>query len=150
MSEGRRIPLTAIVVDLAIQQRARGTSEDVVNEYAEAMRNGDKFPAVVVFSNDDRTFYLADGFHRIDAYRLAHCDVLEIECEVHHGNREDALVFGCSANSGLDATRLTNGKPSRRFSESVRSGPIVRLLAIARSPLRLSPTFAKGICKRRL
>jgi hypothetical protein len=101
VSELRSIELAAIVVDPAIQQRSDGTSEDTVNQYAEAMRNGAKFPPVVVFSNDDRTFHLADGFHRIGAHQLAHSDVLEIECQVLHGNRDDAIVYACGANAGL-------------------------------------------------
>jgi hypothetical protein len=36
----RRIPFDAITVDPAVQQRAAGTSRDVVDEYVEAMRNG--------------------------------------------------------------------------------------------------------------
>ena len=49
----RRIPLNSIRVDPAIQQRAAGTSRDVVDEYAEAMRNGAAFPPIDVFDNDD-------------------------------------------------------------------------------------------------
>lgn len=146
MSEVRRIPLAAIVVDLAIQQRARGTSEDTVNEYAEAMRNGDKFPAVIVFSDDDRTFHLADGFHRIDAHQLAHCDVLEIECEVHHGNREDALVFGCSANSGL---RRDPSDQRKAVASLLEVRPEWADRAIARH-CKVSPTLVANVRKEHL
>jgi hypothetical protein len=146
MSEVRRIPLTSIVADLAIQQRARGTSEDVVNEYAEAMRDGDKFPAVVVSSDDDRTFYLADGFHRIDAHRLAHCDVPEIECEVHHGNREDALVFGCSANSGL---RRDPSDQRKAVASLLEVRPEWADRAIARH-CKVSPTLVANVRKEHL
>ena len=53
----RRIPFDAITVDPAIQQRAAGTSQDVVDEYGEAMRSGAAFPPIDVFSNDDATFH---------------------------------------------------------------------------------------------
>ena len=85
-----RIPLDSIRVDPAVQQRAAGTSQDVVDEYVEAMRNGVEFPPIDVFSDDGGTFHLANGFHRWEARGLAFPDVKEIECRVHPGNRDDA------------------------------------------------------------
>jgi hypothetical protein len=101
VSEVRRIPIDAIKVDPAVQQRVNGTSEEVVGEYAQAMSDGATFPPAVVFNDGGGNYYLADGFHRMEAYRLAHSDVDEIECEVHPGNRNDALLFACGANAGL-------------------------------------------------
>ena len=101
------IRLDAIRVDPAIQQRAAGTSQDVVDEYLEAMRSGAAFPPIDVFSNDDGTFHLANGFHRLEADRLAHPDANDIECKVHLGNRDDAILFACGANAqhGLPRSR---------------------------------------------
>jgi hypothetical protein len=39
----RRVPLDAIQADPTVQQRAGGTSQDLVADYAEAMRNGIEF-----------------------------------------------------------------------------------------------------------
>ena len=89
----RRIPLDAIQVDPVVQQRAAGTSQDVVDDYEEAMRNGIAFPPIDVFGNDDGPFHLGDGFHRWEADRLAHPDAKDIECRVHPGDRDDALLF---------------------------------------------------------
>ena len=102
-----RIPLDSIRVDPAIQQRAAGTSQDVVDEYAEAMPNGAEFPPIDVFGNDDGPFHLGDGFHRLEAYGSAHPDAKDIECKVHPGDRDDALLFACSANAqhGLPRSR---------------------------------------------
>ena len=108
--ELRRIPLAVITVDPSIQQRVAGTSQEVVEDYAEAMRDGDEFPVPVVFSNDDGvTGIVGDGFHRLEAYRLAHPDAQEIVCELRSGDREDAMIWACGANtrhglrrSGLD------------------------------------------------
>jgi hypothetical protein len=36
----QRIPLAAIIVDPALQQRAAGTSQDIVADYAEALAHG--------------------------------------------------------------------------------------------------------------
>jgi hypothetical protein len=103
-----RIPLAAIKIDPAIQQRVAGTSQEVVDDYACAMRNGDVFPPPIVFSHDDVNYYLVDGYHRIEAYKLAHPDVQEIGCEVHIGDHDDALIWACGANTrhGLRRTGL--------------------------------------------
>jgi ParB-like nuclease domain len=103
----RRIPLDAIQVDPAVQQRAAGTSQDVVYDYAEAMRNGIEFTPIDVFGNDDGPFHLGDGFHRFEAYRSAHPDAKDIECKVQRGDRDDALLFACGANAlhGLRRSR---------------------------------------------
>jgi hypothetical protein len=103
----RRIPLNAIQADPTVQQRAAGISQDVVDEYAEAMRNGIELTAIDVFGNDDGPFHLGDGFHRLEAHRSAHPDVKDIECKVHPGDRDDALLFACGANAqhGLRRSR---------------------------------------------
>src|ERR1700693_652374 len=103
----RRIPVDAIQVDPTVQQRAAGTSQDVVEDYAEAMRNGIEFPPIDVFGNDDGPFHLGDGFHRLKADRLAHPDAKDIQCKVHPGDRDDALLFACGANAqhGLPCSR---------------------------------------------
>jgi ParB-like nuclease family protein len=103
----QRIAFAAITVDPAIQQRAAGTSQGVVAEYAEAMRDGVMFPPVDVFRDEDGALYLADGFHRLDAERSANPEVKEIECRVHPGSRDDALLFACGANAthGLRRSR---------------------------------------------
>ena len=118
----RRIPLDAITVDPAIQQRAAGTSQDVVDEYAEAMRSGAEFPPIDVFSNDDATFHLANGFHRLKADQLAHPDAKDIECRVHRGDRDDALLFACGANAqhGLPRSRLDKVKAVTTLIRSER------------------------------
>jgi hypothetical protein len=52
-------------------------------------------------------FDLADRFHRLKARRLAHPDANDIECKVHLGNRDDAILFACGANAqhGLRRSR---------------------------------------------
>jgi hypothetical protein len=107
-SELRRVPLAAISIDPSVQQRAAGKSQEVVEDYAPGMRDGDEFPPPTVFSNDGVTYYLADGFHRVDAYRLAHPDAQEIVCELRCGDREDVMIWACGANTrhGLRLSRL--------------------------------------------
>jgi hypothetical protein len=118
----RRIPLDAITVDPAVQQRAAGTSRDVVDAYAEAMRNGIVFTPIDVFGNDDGPFHLADGFHTLEAFRLAHPDANDIECRVHLGDRDDAILFACGANAqhGLPRSRADKLKAVTTLIHSER------------------------------
>jgi ParB-like nuclease domain len=103
----QRIPITAIEVDPTVQQRAAGTSQSVLADYAESMHNGIEFPPIDVFGNDDGPFYLGDGFHRLQAHLLAHPHPNHIECRVRPGNRDDAVLFACNANAqhGLPRSR---------------------------------------------
>jgi hypothetical protein len=122
MSEVRRLPLSAIKLDPAVQQRVEGTSQEIVRGYADNMRAGDKFPPVVVFSKDGVTYHLADGFHRIEAYRLANLDAQEIDCELRPGDRDDAVVFACGANASHGLRRSIADKKKA----------VLRLLTIER------------------
>jgi hypothetical protein len=103
----QRISLAAITIDPAVQQREAGTSQAIVADYAEAMRDGVAFPPIDVFRDEDGATYVANGFHRFDAHRSAHPGVEEIECRVRSGNRDDALLFACGANAqhGLRRSR---------------------------------------------
>ena len=79
-------------------------NEDTVADYAEAMRDGASFPAVVVF-NDGAALWLADGFHRFHATRAAGMPTILVE--EHPGTRRDAILYGFGANvrHGLRETR---------------------------------------------
>lgn len=62
--------------------------ESKVKLFAEQMKRGDKFPPVVVF-DDNSTYYLSNGFARVQAARLA--GLKEIDAIVHTGTKLDAL-----------------------------------------------------------
>jgi len=110
MNEVRRIPLAALRIDPAVQQRVGGNSKKLIAEYAEAMRGGAAFPPPVVFGEGGADHHLADGFHRVAAHRLAHPDAQEIECEVHPGGHDDALLFACGANASHGQRRSNADK----------------------------------------
>jgi hypothetical protein len=120
VSEVRRIPLAALKVDQAVQQRVRGTAKTLVAEYAAAMRGGAAFPPPVVFSEGGDDYHLADGFHRVAAHRSAHPDVQEIQCEVHAGGRDDAVLFACGANASHGQKR-SNADKRKAVSALLRS-----------------------------
>lgn len=80
--------------------------ERTVSEYAEAMQDGADFPPVVVFKDGaKRKFYLADGFHRVEA--AMRTGAKDIQADVRGGCFADALRFalGCNARHGK---RVTN------------------------------------------
>jgi hypothetical protein len=108
--ELRQIPLAAMKVDPSTQQRVAGTSRPVVEDYAAAMRDGDEFPPPIVFSADGLTYHLADGFHRIEAHRIAQPDAHKIACEVRPGDHDDALLFACGANASHGLPRSNSDK----------------------------------------
>jgi hypothetical protein len=102
-TETKPIKLAAICIDGGTQTRA-ALNEDAVDDYAEAMHNGAKFPPIVVF-NDGSAMWLADGFHRCHASKKA--GLLDIIAEVHKGTRRDAIKHAIQANQ-TGSVRRTN------------------------------------------
>lgn len=99
-----KLKLEQIRVDQRTQLRVAGLQNDVVEEYAEAMREGAVFPAVEVFY-DGSVYWLADGFHRVEAYRRLQVDVVEVI--VRDGTQREAMLHAMQANlrHGLRVTR---------------------------------------------
>ena len=86
-----------------LQTRA-ALNEDTVSDYAEAMERGDKFPAVTVFT-DGAEYYLADGFHRVEALRRI--GKKTVMAELQDGDYKAALLYALKANS-THGLRRTN------------------------------------------
>ena len=86
-----------------LQTRA-ALNEDTVGDYAEAMERGDKFPAVTVFT-DGENYYLADGFHRVEALRRI--GKKSVVAELQDGDYKAALFYALKANS-THGLRRTN------------------------------------------
>lgn len=88
--------------------------EQTVSEYAEAMRDGEEFPPVKVYEEPCAgAYYLADGFHRVEAAMRA--GYKELEADVVRGTFEDALRYALSCNS-RHGKRLTNEDKRRALS----------------------------------
>ena len=102
------LQLTDIKIDGGTQPR-EAISEETVAEYAEAIREGTEFPAVIVFC-DGATHWLVDGFHRYHAHRRA--DKETIEAIVHQGTLRDAILHSLAANvdHGLRRTNADKRK----------------------------------------
>jgi hypothetical protein len=91
-----KLKLKQIRTDGGTQARVRMCQETIA-EYASKMSDGVVLPPVVVFF-DKKEYWLADGFHRYFAAK-SNGD-LEIECDVHDGTVEDAMLYSFSANGG--------------------------------------------------
>lgn len=86
-------------------------NQEVVEEYAECMKNGDRFPPITVFKCKEgrRVFYtLADGFHRCLAAELNKQKT--ISCEILEGEARDALEYALKANSAHGLRRTNKDK----------------------------------------
>jgi hypothetical protein len=89
------LELTSIRVDGGTQSRLE-LNQEVVNEYAEHMSEGDVFPSVIVFQ-DGANYWLADGFHRYFATKKNKGKTINADVQV--GTQEEAVLFSFSANS---------------------------------------------------
>jgi transposase len=116
------IAIDAIRRDGGTQMRA-SIDQDVVNDFAERMDDGDRFPPIVVFS-DGGAFWLADGFHRMAAReRLArkyegtelHAGWTNVNVEKIDGTQHDAIKYAICANQshGLRRTNADKQKAVR-------------------------------------
>lgn len=108
-SKTKSVRLSDIYIDGDTQQRERINNE-IVSEYAEAMRCGSKFPPVTLFF-DGAGYWIADGFHRYHACNEAG-GITEINAEIREGTKRDARLFSASAN-GTHGIRLTNADKRR-------------------------------------
>ena len=102
-ADARTIKLDAINEGGA-QMRVEMSANTVV-EYAEAIRDGAVFPAIVVYEDEAGVIWLADGYHRKQA--SAEAGLTEMLAEVRRGSSRDAILHGVSANAshGLRRTQ---------------------------------------------
>ena len=124
------------------QVRAR-IDDERVQHYAERILAGDKFPPIVVFDdgNKDHGYWMADGFHRVAAAKIAKkktCGAI-----VYKGTREDALWFACAANksSGL---HMSNADKRRAAELTIQAFPGKSAPSIA-DQIGVSHTFVSAV-----
>jgi hypothetical protein len=94
------ISISVIKTDGGTQMRSCIDPETVLL-YSEHIRDGAEFPPITVFY-DGKDYWLADGFHRCDAYLAAAQDF--IPADIRSGSRLDAVVYALKANAA-------NGRP---------------------------------------
>lgn len=106
-----------IELDPDLQPRAEMDAA-VIEDYAQAMRDGTEFPPVVVYL-DAGTYWLADGFHRVYAAVAAGQET--ISADVSEGGRRDALLYSVGANAA-HGLRRTNADKRRAVERLLRDG----------------------------
>jgi transposase-like protein len=109
-----RLPIAHIRLDGGTQPRS-ALDYTAIDDYAEAMATGVKFPPVVVF-HDGEHYWLADGFHRLKAAFAAGFDA--IDCELRQGTLEDAQWYSFSANKA-NGLRRTNEDKQRAVKSAL-------------------------------
>lgn len=105
-----RLLLTLIRRDGGTQSR-EGVNFSVIDEYAQAMREGAEFPPIDVFF-DGTDCWLADGFHRLAAAEKVadgHPGAT-IPATVHQGTKRDAVLFSVGANASHGLRRTNADK----------------------------------------
>ncbi|MFO0798341.1 MAG: hypothetical protein U0804_12760 [Gemmataceae bacterium] len=91
-------------MDVAARVRVK-PCPDTVTRYAEALADDQILGPVVVFRDPDGVLWLADGWHRVEAAKVAGRD--KLVSEIHEGSQADAFLYAAQANlkHGLAATR---------------------------------------------
>lgn len=102
------IEINSIIVRGEIQQREQ-LNEECIKEYVETIADGADFPPVDVY-NDGENLFLADGFHRLEAYQQAGIDTVEVN--LFKGAERDAVLHAVGANAthGLRRTNADKRK----------------------------------------
>lgn len=102
------VELVMVRIDGGTQSRV-SIDNDAVQEYAQAYKEGAKMPPLRVYF-DGVDFWLADGFHRYHAAKMA--GLTELPMTVEDGTRKDAVLYSLGANSdhGLRRTNADKRK----------------------------------------
>lgn len=110
------VKLADITVDHSIQCRVQ-MSEETIQEYLEKTERGIRLPPVIAYKEPSGKLWLADGFHRVEAFRLL--KKTEIEADVRHGGKEGASEFALGANetNGLHRTKADKANAVKKAIE---------------------------------
>lgn len=97
------LAVAKIRTDGGTQIRA-AMDEATVARYVATLSEGGGFQSIIVYY-DGADHWLADGFHRVEAHRVA--GVAEVLADIRQGTRRDAILYSVGANSehGLPRSR---------------------------------------------
>jgi hypothetical protein len=112
------VPIVKINRDGSTRTRA-GVRPEVVEEYADDYKAGDGFPEVVLFTEDEQSFWIGDGEHRIEARLKA--GFKDVQADVRRGGKREAILHSAGSNKG-------KGHGLRRSNEDKRQA-VAMLLA---------------------
>ena len=91
---------------------------ETIHDYADDMLNGAVFPPIIVYF-DDTDYWLANGFHRVEAARKIERE--DIAAEVRKGTARDAILHGIGSNATHGLRRTQADK--RRAVEKLLKDP---------------------------
>lgn len=131
----------ALILDQKLQSRTE-INEQTIEDYADAIKLGDEFPAVLAYF-DGVHYYLTDGYHRYHAYKKA--GKVSILCEVVNGTFRDAVLHATGVNSkhGMRRTHADKRKAVMTLLDDFEwsdwsNAEIARQCGV-------SPTFVAGL-----
>lgn len=101
-----KLAINKIRTDGGTQPR-KGLDADTVEQYTQAVKAKVKFPPVIVY-HDGAVYWLADGFHRLQAHRNAQKRV--ILADVRQGNLREAILHSAGANATHGLRRSNDDK----------------------------------------
>ena len=114
--ETKKLPLSDITLDSDTQPRL-GANKQVLQYFQDLiLLSGVRFPPVVLFY-DGSKYYLADGWHRYEAHRMAFEE--EITCDIHQGTKRDAILYSVGAN-GKHGLNMTNADKHRAVTKLLK------------------------------
>ena len=87
--------LSQLTIDGGTQSRVK-IIQEAVDEYAESLKGGARFPPVLVYY-DGIKYYLTDGYHRYFAHQKA--GIRDIEVQIVNGTLRDAILRSYSVNA---------------------------------------------------
>ncbi len=102
------VDLSLINLDESVQSRT-GFDQQTITKYIEAWDKDDKFPPVDLYF-DGQTYWVGDGFHRIQSRLEANVRGNKIEAIIHSGDRRDAILHSVGANSKHGLRRTNEDK----------------------------------------
>lgn len=129
----RTMKLSDIHASKVLQPRGDDIDPEVVKEYVNAIKRGEKFPPMIAFNVTDRKGtkpMLVAGFHRFEAYTEA--GVNEVEVDVRDGTYAEAWLAGYQSN----------------LSHGVRYTTIQKRRAISTALLLFAGEAVKSIAER--
>jgi hypothetical protein len=103
-AERKLIPLDKVQIDRSTQARVKKNPEHV-QALVEVLEAGKEFVADIEVYHDGYVYWLADGFHRADAYAKA--GRAKVWAQVREGTHRDAAIHAAGANAehGLPRSR---------------------------------------------
>jgi chromosome segregation ATPase len=96
--------LSQITLDPKLMMR-KELNQEIVDEYAQAMLDGDKFPDIVIF-NDGEHNYLVEGFKRYYAAKKSGLEI--ISADVQMGTYDDAFDYALTVANRKNGEHYSN------------------------------------------